>query len=143
MTDTTRDARDARDVRDAGDPQEAESRPPLTPLEKARAAVRSRTAPPARAEALLPQEECDALASRMQHAVVGFVDGPQDAVAEADHVLEELAARFTDAVNRRRSALRGSWQPTDRQSEATAPDTEQLRLALRDYRELSERLLHV
>lgn len=138
--------------------QEAESRRPLTPLEKARAAVRSRTTAPAtaatpatsaaptgaaRAEALLPAEECDALASRMQHAVVGFVDGPRDAVAEADHVLEELAERLTDAVDRRRRTLRGSWQPTDQEREATAPDTEQLRLALRDYRELSERLLHM
>ncbi|MFF5184843.1 hypothetical protein ACFY30_13815 [Streptomyces sp. NPDC000345] len=103
---------------------------------------------------LLPRDECDDLASRMQHAVVGFVDGPRDAVAEADHVLEELAARFTDAVNQRRRTLRGSWQlaeggktgRTDRTGtagEATGTDTEQLRLALRDYRELTERLLHV
>ncbi|MFF4654452.1 hypothetical protein [Streptomyces sp. NPDC001381] len=103
---------------------------------------------------LLPRDECDDLASRMQHAVVGFVDGPRDAVAEADHVLEELAARVTDAVNQRRRTLRGSWQlaeggkagRTDRTGtagEATGTDTEQLRLALRDYRELTERLLHV
>ncbi|WP_416984587.1 hypothetical protein [Streptomyces sp. T028] len=121
--------------------REAESRRPRTPMEKARAAaVRPRTAGP---EALLPQDECDELASRMQHAVVGFVDGPRDAVAEADHVLEELADRFTDAVNRRRRSLRGSWQPGEKEDGATGSDTEQLRLALRDYRELTERLLHV
>jgi hypothetical protein len=96
---------------------------------------------------LLPRDECDQLESRLQHAVVGFVDGPRDAVEEADHVLEELAARFTDAVNQRRRTLRGSWQLAEsgakgRQKAATA-DTEQLRLALRDYRELTERLLHV
>ncbi|WP_062649128.1 hypothetical protein [Streptomyces maremycinicus] len=99
-------------------------------------------------ESLLPDDECDRIASRMRHAVVGFVDGPRDAVAEADRVLEELAARFTDAVDQRRRTLRGSWQPAeggkDRSSAtATATDTEQLRLALRDYRELTERLLHL
>ncbi|MFD7936959.1 hypothetical protein ACFV4T_20930 [Streptomyces sp. NPDC059755] len=99
---------------------------------------------------LLPVDECDRIASRMRHAVVGFVDGPRDAVAEADQVLEELAAQFTDAVDRRRRSLRGSWQSgseggKDRSATAaaTATDTEQLRLALRDYRELTERLLHL
>ncbi|MDR6973573.1 hypothetical protein J2X68_000242 [Streptomyces sp. 3330] len=97
---------------------------------------------------LLPDDECDRIASRMRHAVVGFVDGPRDAVAEADKVLEELAAQFTDAVDRRRRTLRGTWQSgeggKDRSATAaTATDTEQLRLALRDYRELTERLLHL
>ncbi|MCQ9181670.1 hypothetical protein KMT30_21985 [Streptomyces sp. IBSBF 2953] len=103
-------------------------------------------------ESLFPEDECDRISARMRHAVVGFVDGPRDAVAEADEVLEELAARLTDAVDRRRRTLRGSWhQPAggpeggkDRgASAATAVDTEQLRLALRDYRELTERLLHL
>ncbi|MDX3568817.1 hypothetical protein PV648_05750 [Streptomyces sp. ID05-47C] len=95
--------------------------------------------------ALLPHDECDKLSSRMQHAVAGFVDRPRDAVEEADHVLEDLAARFTDAVNSRRRTLRGSWQVTDdkKGDAATAADTEQLRLALRDYRELTDRLLHI
>ncbi|MFH9553537.1 hypothetical protein [Streptomyces sp. NPDC017435] len=100
---------------------------------------------------LLPVDECDRIASRLRHAVVGFVDGPRDAVAEADQVLEELAARFTDAVDRRRRTLRGSWQSTEGAKDgkdravaaATTADTEQLRLALRDYRELTERLLHL
>ncbi|MER7098115.1 hypothetical protein ABT383_00210 [Streptomyces humidus] len=97
---------------------------------------------------LLPEDECDRISARMRHAVVGFVDGPRDAVAEADEVLEELAARLTDAVDRRRRSLRGSWHQQeggkDRSaSAATGVDTEQLRLALRDYRELTERLLHL
>ncbi|MFF6801304.1 hypothetical protein [Streptomyces sp. NPDC012616] len=105
------------------------------------------------ASSLLPDEECDRIATRLRHAVVGFVDGPRDAVVEADEVLEELAGRLTEAVDRRRSTLRGSWQQEgggkthggkDRgPTAATAVDTEQLRLALRDYRELTERLLHL
>ncbi|MFF4781987.1 hypothetical protein ACFY3E_11875 [Streptomyces griseorubiginosus] len=92
---------------------------------------------------LLPHEESDKLSTRLQHAVAGFVDEPRSAVEEADHVLEEVAARFADAVKERRRTLRNSWQAGDGgQGKGAAGDTEQLRLALRDYRELTERLLH-
>jgi hypothetical protein len=93
---------------------------------------------------LLPHEECDKLSTRLQHAVAGFVDEPRSAVEEADHVLEEVAARFADAVKERRRTLRNSWQTGDggKDKAMSAGDTEQLRLALRDYRELTERLLH-
>ncbi|WP_020116061.1 hypothetical protein [Streptomyces canus] len=93
---------------------------------------------------LLPHDECDKLSARLQHAVAGFVDEPRSAVEEADHVLEEAAARFADAVKQRRRTLRNSWQTGDggQNKAVSAGDTEQLRLALRDYRELTERLLH-
>ncbi|MCX4880493.1 hypothetical protein [Streptomyces sp. NBC_00847] len=94
---------------------------------------------------LLPHEECDKLELRLRQAVSGFVDGPRDAVEEADHVVEEIAGRFTEALTRRRRTLRMSWQDGEQGersgSPATHPDTEQLRLALRDYRELADRLL--
>ena len=95
------------------------------------------------ASELLPHEECDKLAAQLRHAVAGFVDGPRDAVEEADHVLEELALRVTEAVTQRRRTLRRSWQGDDEGKSSAATDTEQLRLALRDYRELADRLLHV
>ncbi|WP_200302195.1 hypothetical protein [Streptomyces adelaidensis] len=91
---------------------------------------------------LLAHEECDKLSLRLQHAVGGFVDEPRTAVEEADHVLEDAAARFTDAVTQRRRTLRATWQTTA-DDRATSTDTEQLRLALRDYRELTERLLRL
>ncbi|MEU6800298.1 hypothetical protein [Streptomyces neyagawaensis] len=91
---------------------------------------------------LLPNEETDKLGLRLQHAVGGFVDGPRTAVEEADQVLQEAASRFTDAINQRRRTLRASWQ-TAGEERASASDTEQLRLALRDYRELTERLLRL
>ncbi|MGI5454415.1 hypothetical protein ACQEWB_14810 [Streptomyces sp. CA-249302] len=90
---------------------------------------------------LLPHDECDKLELRLRNAVSGFVDGPRDAVQEADQVMEEIAGRFTEAVTRRRRALRTSWQDGGRSEPDQHPDTEQLRLALRDYRELAERLL--
>ncbi|PWI18679.1 hypothetical protein DI272_34470 [Streptomyces sp. Act143] len=100
---------------------------------------------------LLADEQCDKLTGQLQHAVTGFVDGPRAAVEEADHVLEEVAARFTDAMAQRRRTLRQSWQGADHgdgkpmtgDSGSASGDTEQLRLALRDYRELTERLLRL
>ncbi|WRZ96144.1 hypothetical protein OHB54_31590 [Streptomyces sp. NBC_01007] len=93
-------------------------------------------------ERMLPLDEYDKFSLRMRHAVGGFVDGPQASVEEADHVLEELAGRFTEAVTRRRRALRTSWQ-SGGEDKATGSDTERLRLALRDYREMTERLLRL
>ncbi|MET7472814.1 hypothetical protein ABZT17_00420 [Streptomyces sp. NPDC005648] len=91
---------------------------------------------------LFPHDESDKLQLRLRHAVAGFVDGPRDAVAEADQVVEEIAGRFVEAVTRRRRTLRMSWQDGDEKgTKGSHPDTEQLRLALRDYRELAERLL--
>lgn len=94
---------------------------------------------------LLAHDESDKLGSQLQHAVAGFVDGPRAAVEEADHVLEEIAARFTEAVTQRRRTLRHSWQSVEggEDRSVSSADTEQLRLALKDYRELAERLLHV
>ncbi|AJP01806.1 hypothetical protein TU94_10075 [Streptomyces cyaneogriseus subsp. noncyanogenus] len=90
---------------------------------------------------LLPHEESDKLGQRLHHAVAGFVDEPRAAVEEADRALEEIAARLTDAVNRRHHTLRASWQGSG--GPAATTDTEQLRLVLRDYRALADRLLRI
>ncbi|MHC5906012.1 hypothetical protein ACVNF4_19215, partial [Streptomyces sp. S6] len=107
---------------------------------------------------LLARDECEKLEQRMRQALTGFVDEPREAVAEADQVLEDLAARFTEAVARRRRTVRGAWQrgEGDRgpapdstaavsvsDPDSASGDTERLRLAMRDYRELCERLLRV
>jgi hypothetical protein len=70
----------------------------------------------------------DKLALRLQQAVTGFVDQPRHAVEEADHVLDEALAR-----------LRSSWQGQG--AGAKAADTEELRVVLRQYREVVQRLL--
>jgi hypothetical protein len=88
---------------------------------------------------LMPHDESDKWSLRLQHAVSSFVDEPRGSIEEADQVLQEVAERFADAVNRRRRTLRTSWRTTGDHK----ADTEQLRLALRDYRELTERLLKI
>ncbi|MDN3267825.1 hypothetical protein [Streptomyces sp. MA15] len=96
---------------------------------------------------LLTDDTCDRLSARLRQAVAGFVDRPRDAVEEADLVLHELTERLTDALTERRRALAQNWrtpaQGDPKDGSAPAADTEQLRLALRDYRELAERLLAV
>ncbi|WP_225821062.1 hypothetical protein [Streptomyces naphthomycinicus] len=83
---------------------------------------------------LLPREESEQWERRIRETVGAFVEEPAAAVEQADRALEEIAARFSEAVTRRRRTLRMSW-------ESGEADTEQLRLALRDYRELAGRLL--
>ncbi|MEU0256662.1 hypothetical protein ABZ299_30245 [Streptomyces sp. NPDC006184] len=91
---------------------------------------------------LLPHDEADRWEQRMREVVAGFVDEPKAAVEEADRALEEIAARFTEAVTKRRRTLRTSWEGGEDRGPEAGSDTEQLRLALRDYRELAGRLLH-
>ncbi|MCX5334286.1 MULTISPECIES: hypothetical protein [unclassified Streptomyces] len=67
-----------------------------------------------------------------------FVDSPRQAVEEADTVFDDVTTQFTDTLKERRRALRASWQDPD-----TEAQTEELRLALRQYREITEQLLHM
>ncbi|MFE2299080.1 hypothetical protein ACFXAW_12840 [Streptomyces sp. NPDC059445] len=120
-------SRDAAGARPGGGPADTEDR-----AEKSAG----------RDERMLPLDEHDKFSLRMRHAVGGFIDGPQASVEEADHVLEELAGRFTEAVTRRRRDLRTSWQAGN-EDKAGGEHTERLRLALRDYREMTERLLRI
>ncbi|MGW7051341.1 hypothetical protein [Streptomyces sp. NPDC054887] len=87
---------------------------------------------------LIPHGERDKLALRLQQAVNTFVDGPRRAVEEADGVFEEAARLLTDAVAERRGSLRSAWSGKDHEAE-----TEELRVALRTYREATERLLRM
>ncbi len=87
---------------------------------------------------LLPQGERDKLTLRLQQALNAFVDSPRQAVEEADSVFDEVATHFTNSLTEQRRVLRSGWQGQD-----TEAQTEELRVALRQYRELTERLLHM
>ncbi|MFJ2055045.1 hypothetical protein ACIOMM_03790 [Streptomyces sp. NPDC087908] len=89
---------------------------------------------------LLDAGERDRLGERLHHALAGFVDSPRDSVAEAADLLEETERQLVAALRDRRTALRAGWQQDGDQGR-TAQDTEQLRLTLRTYREVTERLL--
>ncbi|MET8575025.1 hypothetical protein [Streptomyces sp. NPDC005012] len=92
---------------------------------------------------LLPHEDTEKLNQRLHHAVGGFVDEPRGSVGEAEKVLDEVAERLTSCLTARRRTLRTAWQSLGDETADPAADTEQLRLILRDYRELTGRLLRL
>ncbi|MFB6888305.1 hypothetical protein ACFCX4_03195 [Kitasatospora sp. NPDC056327] len=73
------------------------------------------------------------------HSVqVGFVDDPRQAVQQADALIEKSVGLLAEAVTERRHRLRGAEAAPDG---APAASTEDLRLTLREYRSLLDRLL--
>ncbi|MFE5948441.1 hypothetical protein [Streptomyces sp. NPDC056480] len=89
---------------------------------------------------LLGGDERDRLGERLHHALASFVDSPHDSVVEAAELLEETERHIVAALRDRRMALRAEWQQDDGPGRVSQ-DTEQLRLTLRTYREVTERLL--
>ncbi|WP_406002582.1 hypothetical protein [Streptomyces sp. NBC_00829] len=93
-------------------------------------------------EQLFAQAEREKLALRLQQSLTAFVDGPRHAVEEASAVLEEAAEQITAALTERRHTLRAAWH-TEREGRSAETDTEELRVTLRAYREVTERLLRL
>jgi hypothetical protein len=73
----------------------------------------------------------------MEQAVGGFVDDPRGAVREAESVLDEAAKQLTRKLEEQRKSLRDSWHG-DKESDG---DTEELRVALTHYRDMTRKLL--
>jgi hypothetical protein len=92
---------------------------------------------PSADELLFADDNLTVLRSRWDDVQTAFVDDPTKCVQEADalvaEVVEQLTAGFSDA----RSRLESQWARGEDVS------TEDLRLALRRYREFFERLLAV
>ncbi|MGW0903048.1 hypothetical protein [Streptomyces sp. NPDC002853] len=108
--------------------------PPRASRQTGTLADTGQTSPPT----LITQGERDKMTVRLQHALSTFVENPHQAVQEADNVFEEAASRLTDVLAERRHMLRTSWQDRD-----AGTRTEELRLALREYEETTERLLRI
>ncbi|WP_052411239.1 hypothetical protein [Streptomyces sp. NRRL S-118] len=111
-----------------------DSRPAGSPRSAGTADARAAT--PARS--LVADGEREALERRIQHAMTDFVDDPRRAVQEAAGTMEEVAERLTSALAEQRRKLRTAWDGGDR-----AADTEQLRVTLREYRDMTDRLLRL
>ncbi|WP_329115535.1 hypothetical protein [Streptomyces sp. NBC_01465] len=87
-------------------------------------------------EPLLTQSERDKLTLRLTQALNTFVDSPRQAVSEADSAFDEIVTHLTETLDERRRMLRASWQ-----GQGAGAETEELRLALRQYREITGKLL--
>jgi hypothetical protein len=86
----------------------------------------------ASAEALLGSLDAGGIRNRFLDIQAGFIDEPRQAVEEAGRFVDDLLRQVADALQQQRGQLAGA---TDEAS------TEDLRLALRAYRQFVDRLL--
>ncbi|WP_257135209.1 hypothetical protein [Streptomyces sp. wa1063] len=89
---------------------------------------------------LFAPAEQEAFAARIQQAVTGFVEDPQRAVREADATFDEVVASLGKALEERGRRLRAGKGGS---GPATGAETEDLRIALQHYRDLTERLVRL
>jgi hypothetical protein len=75
--------------------------------------------------------------TRWDDVQAAFVDDPRDCVQKADTLVSEVVDRLTDGFSDMRSRLEAQW------SRGEEASTEDLRLALKRYREFFQRLLEV
>ena len=79
-------------------------------------------------EPLLTGEAEQAFLTRWSEIQVGFVDDPAETVRDADRLIEEIAAALLGSFQSRRTDLAVDFQHG-------SPGTEELRMALRRYRD--------
>ncbi|WP_051712412.1 hypothetical protein [Spirillospora albida] len=87
-------------------------------------------------ERLLDPSDSERFRQRWREVQSGFVDDPAEAVRRAD----ELAGEVTDALGRAVAAHRRALSEAPAPGRDERPDTERLRLALRGYRDLLDRV---
>ena len=88
-------------------------------------------------KSLFAEDELSGLRSRWNDVQSGFVDDPRDCVQKADALVSDVVEQLTTGFSDARSRLEAQWA---RGEEAS---TEDLRLALKRYREFFQRLLAV
>jgi len=104
-------------------------------------------------EPLLPSAEREQVLQRLRHALNTFADTPRDALAEAESAYDEATAQLVSALAARRELLRAAWADQDTAAGANPAEpaepadltsqSDELRHALRQYREITQRLLQL
>ncbi|WP_427921677.1 hypothetical protein [Streptomyces sp. cg40] len=99
-------------------------------------------------EPLLPSAQREQVLQRLRHALNTFADTPHDALAEAESAYDEATAQLVSALAARRELLRAGWAEQDSAADAAEPadltsQSDELRHALRQYREITQRLLQL
>ena len=86
---------------------------------------------------LFADNDLSSLRSRWDDVQVGFVDDPKDCVQKADALVADVVQQLTTGFSDARSRLEAQWARGEDAS------TEDLRQALKRYREFFDRLLAV
>ena len=89
-------------------------------------------------EPLLPSDEQDKIVQSLRHALNTFADTPREALEEAESAYDEATAQLVNALAEQRRLLRAGWQDLDPEAQS-----DELRHALRQYREITQRLLQL
>ena len=97
--------------------------------------VSTTTTPARTGSASSTRSASERLRGRWQEVQAGFVDEPRQSVTEADQLVGEVLDEVSRVFRDQRSELEAEW------SGNTEPGTEELRQALRRYREFFDRLL--
>ncbi|AGB22096.1 hypothetical protein Mycsm_01701 [Mycobacterium sp. JS623] len=85
--------------------------------------------------ALFADDDRSSLRSRWDDVQAGFVDDPKECVQKADALVADVVQQLTEGFSDARSRLEAQWARGEQAS------TEDLRQALKRYREFFERLL--
>ena len=92
---------------------------------------------PSDARSLFADEDLSGLRSRWDDVQAAFVDSPKDCVQKADTLVAEVVEQLTTGFSEARARLEAQWARGEKVS------TEDLRLALKRYRDFFQRLLSV
>ncbi len=90
---------------------------------------------PSDARSLFADEDLSGLRSRWDDVQAAFVDSPKDCVQKADTLVAEVVEQLTTGFSEARARLEAQWARGEKVS------TEDLRLALKRYRDFFQRLL--
>ncbi|MDI9918481.1 hypothetical protein [Rhodococcus sp. IEGM 1379] len=88
-------------------------------------------------QSLFAEDELSVLRLRWDEVQSGFVDDPRECVHKADGLVSDVVDRLTTGFSEARSRLEEQWARGEEGS------TEDLRLALKRYRDFFQRLLAV
>jgi hypothetical protein len=92
---------------------------------------------PSTERSLLADNELSGLRSRWDDVQAAFVDNPKECVQKADTLVAEVVEQLTTGFSDARSRLEAQWARGEKAS------TEDLRVALKRYRDFFQRLLSV
>ena len=125
-------AEDADAEAESADVPPAPVAEPSADTTPADAAVVAATPVAADADALLGSLDAGDIRNRFLDIQAGFIDEPRQAVEEAGRFVDDLLGQVADALQQQRGQLAGATEEAS---------TEDLRLALRAYRQFVDRLL--
>jgi len=87
--------------------------------------------------ALFPSHQCETLENEWRTIQNNFVDSPQDAVKQADALVNKTIDTLARSFGDMRGSLERTWEKEGEVS------TEELRLAMQNYRSFFRRLLSI